>query len=265
MLKPQQIQRLNDTSELLIGSRNELFQGMQDVRQLHHDINKTLQGQPQQNDTLVVNSLTANNSFNNSTSTATFASNTYQISSQAQPQLLSTPTTAIPPGYMNHLTSKFQAAPSTAIPSGYINHLTTEQQQLLILQVNKLNQTIAFLENEWKTFDRLLADFEYELNEIKQYMRRNSLLIHGLCIPKDGNNKPLKGYAFADYVCEELNKHLSHVLVHKLSSDKHIDAAHVLPTQNKKKPVIIVKFMSKLVRNDILQQTGTQREKHFNI
>ena len=197
------------------------------------------------------------------------------------------PTTA-PPGYPmygNSMgTNNFQSTPTgntntmapgvqsyqvnaNTVPTFDYNKLSAEQQQLLILNMNKLNGTLNYLENAVKDHDQLISDFQHRLNENDQYLRRNSLLAIGMKPPTE--KEKLRGFKFADFVCEELNKLYGDKLTHPLSSEKHIDAAHVLPTRNKKKTVIIIQFISRIVRNEVfyakrvLKQTGISICEHL--
>lgn len=133
---------------------------------------------------------------------------------------------------------------------------------------NQMNNIIKFLEQSVQNQGKLIMEFVQEIRDLQQYTRKNSLLIHGLDIPTD--KEDLQGYKFANYVCDKLNGMFTpsdamaqpakdrcvkvQELIGPLQSRKDIDATHILPTRSKKKDkksCIVVKFVSRLVRNEL--------------
>jgi len=130
-----------------------------------------------------------------------------------------------------------------------------------------LSSIITFLEKSIITQGELIQGFVQEIRDLQQYTRKNSLLVHGLELPSEKDD--MQGFKFADFVCDKLNKMFTasetmsdaakercakvQNLVGPLNSRRDIDATHVLPTKSKKKDkktVVVVKFVSRLVRNE---------------
>ena len=88
-------------------------------------------------------------------------------------------------------------------------------------------------------FNKLTSDS----NDMQQYMRLRTLLVHGL------KNVPahLKGIAFSEYVLGELQKlfpqHAKYLVPGSIS------VSHPMPTKSKTKSLVIVKFVQRDVRN----------------
>ena len=118
--------------------------------------------------------------------------------------------------------------------------------------INLQNEHIALktehndLRNEFVT---LKKDTETRFNNNEQYSKRNSLIIKNL------RNVPKKthGINFSKYIARELNKlfpSLSERVTHY-----GIDASHILYNDGKNySPVVIVKFISRDLRNEIFYQ-----------
>ena len=85
-----------------------------------------------------------------------------------------------------------------------------------------------------------------KFNEVNQYSRRNSLLAHRLRkVPTN-----LHGTKFSQYVAAELRKSMPGLSI----SHHDIDTSHILYYEygNFSRPVVIIKFVSRDLRNDIL-------------
>ena len=118
---------------------------------------------------------------------------------------------------------------------------TSEKEENAILQNNyaALNDNFVKLQQEFHTFRKKT---EIGLNDGNQYSRKNSLLVKGL------KNVPRRahGRKFSRFVARELKKLLPfiNITVHD------IDCSHILYYDgSKSKPVIIVKFISRDLRN----------------
>ena len=96
----------------------------------------------------------------------------------------------------------------------------------------------------WSNVEDKLKNFSHRLNDLDQYMKKNTLKILGLTdIPSKTH-----GLAFSEYVLRKLKELLPSI------SDKlrleDIDVSHPLPTKSKtSKTCIIVKFVRRDIKN----------------
>ena len=92
-----------------------------------------------------------------------------------------------------------------------------------------------------RTPENSLDKFSRRLNDIDQYLRKNSLLLHGLL------DLPVKTYGlqFSEYIINKL-KQLLPTIADKLKVED-IDVSHPLRTKSNRKSCVIIKF----VRRDI--------------
>lgn len=149
----------------------------------------------------------------------------------------------------------------------------------------QLYDLVRGLERSIATQDQLVQQFVQEIHDLQQYTRKNSILVHGLELPTE--KEDLQGYKFSNFVCDKLNQLFTpkesmseaaqekckkvQSLVGPVTSRTDIDATHVLPTKKKaKKTVIVVKFVSRLVRNEFfynksaLKGTGITISEHLS-
>ena len=103
--------------------------------------------------------------------------------------------------------------------------------------------SISELQQVWSHVDSKLQEFSYRINEIDQYMRKNSLFIKGL---KDIPKKTY-GLKFSIYIIEKL-KELLPTIADSLRVEE-IDVSHPLPTRGKSTSCVIVKFVRRDIRN----------------
>ena len=113
----------------------------------------------------------------------------------------------------------------------------------LTKKCDSLQKDLTSLRTEYHAYR---DDCEKRFNATGQYSRRNSLLFEFLFkVPKK-----LHGFKFSKYIVRELNKLFPHLRI----SLRDIDASHILyfadPVE-KKSPVVIVKFVSRDLRNFI--------------
>ena len=105
------------------------------------------------------------------------------------------------------------------------------------------NRILSLSGNE---YDAYRESCEKHFNATGQYSRQNSLLFEFLLkVPRN-----LHGFKFSKYVVRELNKLFPHLRI----SLRDIDASHILyfsDPEEKKLPVVIVKFVSRDLRNSI--------------
>ena len=119
----------------------------------------------------------------------------------------------------------------------------------LISSIPKLTKTCLSLQGDLvcvkNEFSLYRMESEKRLNDLEQYLRRNSLLLESL------RNVPRRahGAKFSKFVVRELNKLFPHL--HIRLAD--IDASHILyySDDDKRSPVVIVKFVSRDLRNAI--------------
>ena len=140
-------------------------------------------------------------------------------------------------------------------------------------EIGKNTEAITELDNRWTSVAELLHNYECfkasvnsRLNDIEQYSRLYSLIIHGLLnIPTGKDNKGLK---FSIWVAGEINR-LMPGLTGPITA-QHIDVAHPLPTKsNGSKSAVIVKFCRRDIRNEVyyakrcLKGTGVSISEHL--
>ena len=148
-----------------------------------------------------------------------------------------------------------------------LDHMSEKDILDLISTVPKLTKTcldlqgnLVSLKNEFSMY-RLKC--ERRFNAIEQYSRRNSILLEYLRnVPRGARSTK-----FSKYVVRELNKLFPHLRIRPAD----IDAAHVLyyTDVEKRCPVVIVKFVSRDLRNTLyysrkrISHTGVVIREHF--
>ena len=115
----------------------------------------------------------------------------------------------------------------------------------------KASQSISELQEVWSYAESKLQEFSYRINNTDQYMKKNSLLIRGL---KDIPKKTY-GLAFSKYIIGKL-KNLLPTIADSLRVED-IDVSHPLPTRNKFKSCVIVKFVRRDIKNLIFFGKGS--------
>ena len=135
--------------------------------------------------------------------------------------------------------------------------LTGDQCDKLI-QLTALCKSIKRVEQKISNLKRDLKYVEIKLDNRQQYGRSNCIILHGSGIEQNETYG-----AFCEKATEKLNNSLK--LTEKVTI-KDIDIAHNLPsagnkrnfsaevTQGKSKPLIIIKFVRRSVRNDVFSQ-----------
>lgn len=99
------------------------------------------------------------------------------------------------------------------------------------------------MDSIWEYAKKEISKCKRRLSDLEQYLRQNSLLIHGL--PDIPSNT--YGCEFSEYALKKI-KTLMPTIANKISI-QDIDVSHPLKTKNKKKPVIIVKFVRRDIKN----------------
>ena len=115
-------------------------------------------------------------------------------------------------------------------------------------QVNLLISKVTGLERQWSQFDKWIREIFVKLNDQKQYIQSWNLLIHNLTnVPTEK-----RGAEFSDWIVGKLNELLPS-LNGSLRSDQ-IDRSHIFRKENKKKKsVVIIRFISRDIRNNVLK------------
>ena len=156
------------------------------------------------------------------------------------------PTTSVLPEIPSSLRTDFAQVEKASIDETW-NLMISELSQTNS-QVNLLISKITQLERQWSQFDKWIKEIFVKLNDQKQYIQAWNLLLHNLTnVPTDKH-----GSEFSDWVVKKLNELLPS-LNGSLRKDQ-IDRSHIFRKENKKKKtVIIVRFISRDVRNDVLK------------
>ena len=120
------------------------------------------------------------------------------------------------------------------------NELSNEVSQMKGDALN-ISASITNLQDVWSRAENSIDKFSRRLNDIDQYLRKNSLLLHGLL------DLPVKTYGlqFSEYIINKL-KQLLPTIADKLKVED-IDVSHPLRTKSNSKSCVIIKF----VRRDI--------------
>ena len=118
-------------------------------------------------------------------------------------------------------------------------------------RIDAINEVANTLQDKWSEIDTTINIIKSEINDIKQYIKIENLLLHKFPLPP-------KGYTslqYSQYVADLLNKYLPQLPV-KVKWE-YISTAHTLPTKSKKSNVIIVRFCNRNIRDAIF------KAKHF--
>ena len=133
------------------------------------------------------------------------------------------------------------------IPPNHLNQIRNE--------ATTAHESIAALENKVSYLDTTLHELKSEANETEVWLKEWNILIHGL---KDIPRRPtdrgaVNNYEFhvIEYVCNKLNSLLGSKLYRRIVPGD-IERAHKLYQGDKtSNPVIVVRFVRRVVRNNI--------------
>ena len=120
-----------------------------------------------------------------------------------------------------------------------------DKEEILTMKDDALNasRSISQLQDFFSYVDNQLGEFANRIDEMDQYMKRNSLKIRGLTdVPAN-----TYGVEFSKYVLEKLQSLLPTIADQININD--IDVSHPLPTKNKSQSVVIVKFVRRDIKN----------------
>ena len=114
---------------------------------------------------------------------------------------------------------------------------------------------ITILENRVSALDNSHNNLAFQLNSIEQYLKEWNILIHGLqnlpVRPSDPEGRNSYEFIFIEHICQVLNELLGDKLYKQLHPND-IERAHILYQGTKQgKPVVIVRFVRRVVRNNV--------------
>ena len=124
------------------------------------------------------------------------------------------------------------------------SEILNEMKELNI-KMNAISKVSGELQERWAALDSKLVEHERELNDIKQYIKSDNLLLHKFFIPS-GN---LSSLQFCYQIAQQINYFLPQ-LSYPISWE-HISDAHILRTKLKKSNVIIVRFCNRNMQHKI--------------
>ena len=151
-----------------------------------------------------------------------------------------------------------------AIFSSEINALSTEGKAIVTLVVKAMqlidsnkNESIAKLQNHIGTLESRVAQLEFQLDDISQYERRDTIIISGTALPNENPHENT-----ADVVVRSIKDNL-HVNI----SHNDINIAHRLGTKKSQLTArpIIAKLHSRQLKSEIMSSCITLRPNlHIN-
>ena len=114
---------------------------------------------------------------------------------------------------------------------------------------------ITILEDRVSALDNSHNNLAFQLNSIEQYLKEWNILIHGLqnlpVRPSDPEGRNSYEFIFIEHICQVLNELLGDKLYKQLHPND-IERAHILYQGTKQgKPVVIVRFVRRVVRNNV--------------
>ena len=134
------------------------------------------------------------------------------------------------------------------------NSLPFHERERIQHEATLAHAGITVLENRVSAIDFGLQNISAAYNDLAQYIRGWNILIHGLNgIPVKQKGCPFDvfEFKFIEYICDVLNKHLGAHL-HQHIQPQDIERAHLLyQGTNANHPVVIVRFVRRVVRNNV--------------
>ena len=115
-------------------------------------------------------------------------------------------------------------------------------------RIDKVNTVASDLQKKWSELDgglKLLID---DVENLKQYTKKESLLLHNFPLPPSNVVTSLQ---YSMYVAKQLNTFLPKLPVSL--KWEHISTAHYLPTKARKSQVIIVRFANRCIKDMIFE------------
>ena len=126
------------------------------------------------------------------------------------------------------------------------------------VRIDTVNEVANRLQEKWCEIDTSLNTIKKEIDDIKQYIKKENLLLHNFRPPPKG----CSSLHYSEYIANELNKWLPHLPV-KVKWE-YISTAHTLPTKSKKSKVIVVRFTNRNVK-EAIYNSRKSLPKHLSI
>ena len=135
--------------------------------------------------------------------------------------------------------------------------ISADRLDNILSEATVAHSSITDVENRVSAIDQSVENLLTSVNELERYLREWNLLIHGLSdFPVRPTSSDIDGrnryeFIFIDYVCKKLNELLKGKL-YKAVTPQDIERAHILyQGDNNNKPVVIVRFVRRVVRNNV--------------
>lgn len=124
-----------------------------------------------------------------------------------------------------------------------LNDEIIQQLHEVNVRIDELSVVAKNLQEKWSELDATLKYIIDEIENLKQYTKKESLLLHDFPLPPAN----ISSLQYSMFVTEQLNKFLPELPV--TLKWEHISTAHYLPTKAKKSQVIIVRFANRCVKD----------------
>ena len=147
--------------------------------------------------------------------------------------------------------------------------ISAEQHATLSTDALAAHTGLTVLENRVSAIDSELQGTTKAVNDLEQYIRGWNILIHGLTnlpVRPQGAKVDDFEFTFIEYICDVLNRHLGNYL-YQLIQPYDIERAHILYQGEEKsdKPVVIVRFVRRVVRNNVFFKRRYLKNSHISI
>ena len=116
----------------------------------------------------------------------------------------------------------------------------------LSLESDAANKLASDLKERLVSLESTLKTLKNDVHDIRQYLKRDNLLLHKFNLPKNRNMSSLE---FCHFIAQQINYFLPQLAVPV--SWEHISDAHPLRTKSRKSNVIVVRFCNRNIRNEI--------------
>lgn len=114
-------------------------------------------------------------------------------------------------------------------------------------RIDEVNSVVNDLQQKWSELDSSLRNIIEDIENIKQYLMKESLLLHDFPLPPSNSNS----LQYSMFVADKINEYLPQLPV--TVDWRHISTAHFLPTKAKKSKVIIVRFANRCVKDMVYE------------
>ena len=101
-------------------------------------------------------------------------------------------------------------------------------------RIDTVNSVANNLQQKWSELDNVIKFILDELADVKQYLMKESLLLHNFPLPP----RNITSLEYSMYVADQINEKLPELPI--TISWEHISTAHYFPTKAKKSDVIIL-------------------------